>query len=510
MKKKSILVIAACLSLLMVASCSKEPVVTSSNQDAPAPIILNDIPFATQNQLDIWQGNADIVYYRTARMLAMIELGYNSCELSERPVIVYDFDNTPRYYEFIVVSPDGLPKSTICTYARKEQPAIVAFMLENVRDYRTINTKASSMNLNTFALRYPTQLYYGVVTRSGEAPTTLLTSKGVPVQEVPPVQHLLDPLALIDALGEAYFSALGIEDLPAHKADIAQALLAEQEAAVLFWEQVAIIEDDLIAQEKAGWIVTKGTTTRIDEHILLQYDTEQMQKTRWNGGCGPSALSNMYRGLYDSYKGVYLPLWGDPDFLSTDAPGRIIENDRAVYFYKDFEDDNGDGVANIVDREWIETRSARSDNGLYADICDYGLYYFAYKIPYVPTWGAAIPLNLTCALERVSNGEYTLSVVPWLTSHHNIRTHNLSMIMLTADFSHYLHAYGSRKQYWKWELVFSLFGKEVRIGTPEIVTHGWFKINDSGTDMNEHDMLPFWMDDCITNSIFRFAVLKRK
>ena len=522
MKKKNIIPITVCMSLLIVASCSKEPVATSSNQDALAPISLHNIPFATQSQLDSWQKDADIVYYRTARMLAMIELGYSSHELSERPVVMYDFDNTPRYYEFIVTRTNGIPESTVCTYARKEQPAVVAFILPTLRDYPSINTKSSNViasstgsqaltiGYNTFAHHYPTHLYYGVVTRSGDTPPSLLKEDGTIINEIPPVQHLLDPLALIDDLGEDYFRALGIDDLPAQKADIAAALLAEQEAATLFWEQVTLIEDDLVAQEKAGWIATKGTTTRIDEFVLQQYDTEQMQKTYWTGGCGPSALTNMYRGLYDSYKGVYLPLWGDPDFLHVDAPGRMMIDNRAVYFYKDFDDDYGNRIPNIVDKTWIETRSAQSDNGLFADICDYGMYYFAYKIPFVPTWGAALPFNLTGALERVSNNEYTLSVLPYLFSHRHIRTQKLSMILLSADFSHYLHAFGSREQYWKWELVLNLFGKELRIGTPEIVTHRWFKINDSGTDMSKHDMLPFWMNDCLTNSIFHFAVLKKK
>ena len=506
-KKTVVRFIFSCFFVSIAASCSRDVVPTPATDKTFVPISLCDIPFATQNQLDAWQGDPNIVYYRTARMLAMIELEYSSHKVSERPVILFDFDSTPRYYEFIVTGGDGAPQSTICTYARKEQPAVVAFILPFLREYNPIATK--SFGTHTFVLNYPSQFYYGFATRSGDAPASLFHLDGRLEQEIPPVQHLLDPIEQMERLGDDFFNAMGIEDLTTQKAAIADAFYAEKEAAVTYWEQVALIEEELIAQEKKGWMQTKATTTRIDEFVLPQYDTEQMQKTRWMGGCGPSALANMYRGLYDSYKGFYLPLWGDPDFLDPNAPGRIIADGRAVYFYKDFEDDDNNGKVNIVDPEWIKARSAFMDNGLYADICDYWWYSFPSRIPFFPNWGAALPINLTHSLERISNNEYTLSVLPILFSHHHIRSEKLSVILLSTDFNHFLHAYGSRLQYWKWETVFTLFGKELHIGLPEMVTHRWFKINDSGTDMVDYDMLPFWMDDCISNSILHFGVYKK-
>ena len=507
MNKKTTFLSSLLISAIILAfsSCTKEPT-ASFYKELPKSVRLSDIPFASQAELDQWQGDADIIYYRTARMLTMIEMGYSSHQILDRPVILYDFDSTPRYYEFILLSGDGKPNGTICTYARKEQPAVVAFMLPFLRDYQTLGVK--SLGLNTFVCNCPDQLYYGLPTRQGASPHYLFNAEGGVEPEIPPVQYLLDPIAQMDALDAHYFEILGVERL-AQKAAVAEALHLEKEAATVYWEQVALIEEALIAQEKAGWVQTKATTTRIDEFILPQYDTEPMQKTRWSGGCGPSALANMYRGLYDHYKGVHLPLWGDDDFLQKKAEGRIHLGQRAIYFYKDLGDANGDGVINLVDRSWIEPRSACTDNGLYADICDYGWYYFVSRIPLAPDWGAAFPINLTQALERITNNEYTLSILPTLCPHQHIRTQGLSVILLNTQFSHFLHAYGSREQYWKWETVFKLFGKEVRIDAPEIVTHRWFKVNDSGTDMSKHNMLPFWADDCITNFIFRFAVSKK-
>lgn len=508
-KKMPVCAIALCVCALIMSACSKtaDPILSQLRPEVPVPVQMHHIPFASQAELDVWQGDPNVVYYRTARMLAMLELEYGSSAFSERPVVLYDFDATPRYYEFVITDGDGKPYATVCTYARKDQPAVLAFMLPYIRDYAP---QVKSMGLQTYALRYPTQLYYGLPTRSGSTPVLLMNDNHWERPEVPPVQHQLDHMAQIDAMDADYFAALGIDDFPAQRAAIAEALQAEQQAANMYWELVALIEDDLIALEKKGWVQTKATTVRVDEFVLEQYDTEAMQKTRWTGGCGPSALANMYRGLYDSYKGMYLPIYGDENFMEEGVDGRFYWDDRAVYFYKDMNDDDGDGIANIVDRKWIEARSALTDNGLYADICDNWWHYFAYRIPLVPTWGAALPINLTHSLERVSNNEYTISILPICFSHHHIRTRKLSVILLNSGFSHYLHAYGSRERYWKWDTIFKLFGKEVRMGTPEIVTHRWFKINDSGTDMEKHNMLPFWMADCITNSIFHFGVYKRK
>ena len=507
-KKTHLFFIIFYFSIFIPVSCTKEPTATPIEPDIPKNVQLHHIPFASQSELDLWQGNSDIVYYRTARMLAILELEYNTHEISELPVVLYDFDNTPRYYEFIHLN-NGKPDGTVCLYARKEQPAVVAFMLPYLRDYPAISVK--SLGLQTFVENYPNLLYYGLSTRSGGVASPFINTKGEMVNETPPVQHLIDPISQIDHIGADYFEALGIEDLPAQKEAIIEALKQEKEAAAAYWELVALIEKELISLEQMDWMQTKATVTYIDEFVLPQYDTEAMQKTRWNGGCGPSALANMYRGLYDSYKGMYLPLWGDSDFLQDSARGRMIINDRAVYFYKDFDNDSEDDkMANIVNRSWVELQSACTDNGLYADICDYGLYYFAYRIPFVPTWGAALPINLVHSLERITHHEYSLTILPAFSPHHHIRTKKLPLILLNSKFNHYLCAYGSREQHWKWETVFKLFGKEIKIGTPEVVTHRWFKVNDSGTDMDSHNMLPFWVDDCITTFIFRFAVYKCK
>ena len=499
--------------IFSLAACSKEAALTEFPNTATE---LHQIPFAQADALLAYSQNNDaIADYRVVRMLSLIEMDINASELSPLPVLLYDFDSSPRYYEFILLDASGQPTGTLCCYARKDQAGVIAYMLPYLRNYQALGVK--SLQMQAFAYQYPSEVFFGIATRSGEAPAALTTDQGLLINEIPPVQHQLNPVAQIEAIDAEYFEAMGITeaDLESQKASIAQALIEAEAHAKAYWEMADLLAPDLVRQNEQGWVKTKGTSRWIDEFILPQYDTEPMQKTFWRGGCGPSALANIYRGLFDSYNGMYLPIWGDPGFEDPAAEQRLYmygeEGDRrAVYFYYDeVGDHDGDGQLNVVDREWVAEQSAKSDNGFYADLCDYDWYYFyANNIGkyFGQNWGAALPFNLTQSLERVSKGKYTVSLLPILTPHHHIRNKKLPSLLLRSDFGHYLNAYGSRQEYWQWETVLNIFGLKLSLSTPKIVTHSWFKINDSGSDTGKYNHLPFWMDDNICQAILRFGI----
>ena len=515
MKTSNLLSTLFCLGLLM--ACSEKAALL---EPPNTPIGLHQIPFATSETLLAWpQSNAAIADYRVVRMLSLLEMNIDDKELSPLPVLLYDFDSSPQYYEFIVLDSSGQPTGTLCTYARKDQAGVIAYILPYLRNYQTLGVKSQQMQ--AFAHQYPSEIFYGMATRSGEAPQALYTAQGLLIDEVPPVQHQVNPLAQIESIDAEYFEIMGITetDLSAQKSQVAEALISAQADAQTYWEMADLIASELISKNTQGYIKTKGSATWLDEFVLPQYNTEAMQKTFWRGGCGPSAVANIYRGLYDSYKGMYLPIWGDPEFDDPAAEQRIYmfgnENDRrAVYFYYDKGDHDGDGNLNITDREWVTQQSAKSDNGLYADLCDFGWYYFFGNSigQYLGmNWGAALPINLTQSLERVTNKQYTISLLPIVAPHHHIRTQKLPVLLLRGDFIHYLNAFGSRHEYWQWETVFNLFGLKIPISTPKIITHSWLKINDSGSDKNtgKYNHLPYWMDDNISQAILRFGVYKK-
>lgn len=213
-------------------------------------------------------------------------------------------------------------------------------------------------------------------------------------------------------------------------------------------------------------------------------------------------MANAYRGLYTQYKGVYLPLWGDVGF---EYDLRHYEADRALYDYKNFEDPDGDGAVNLLDREWVEAHSALSDNGLYADICDFILYYNAYRIPnFSNEWGVALPGNLARALVKITGGDYYLGAA--CDVHRHIRQNHLPLICLKANMTHYFCAIGSRYNTWRWEKIYSLFGKKYTYKSQVYISKKWFLVTDNGSDTDDNDYLPLWVKDDFDHIALRLAV----
>lgn len=239
-----------------------------------------------------------------------------------------------------------------------------------------------------------------------------------------------------------------------------------------------------------------------DEYVIPAYDAEAIQHTYWRGGCGPSAVANVYRGLYTHYNGVYLPVWGDAEFL---ASNRFFYMGNAIYFYKDMRDAYTPGIPNLVNREWVEMISAQIDNGLYASLCDFDFYYAYYKLPYLEDWGASLPCHLRRGLRRVTHGEYTLQLLN-IEPHWHIRLYHLPVLLLSTEFNHYMVAYGTRYETWHWETLFHVLGKSWTVSSPKIILRKWFKINDNGyrTEPNGHG--PYWMQDNVLNRFLFFGV----
>ncbi len=108
-------------------------------------------------------------------------MGWHCTTLSEQPVIVYDYDSKPKLYEFIVKDTDGNPIGTVATFAKREVGTSIAFALPQVRDYEH-STRSGSRKM--FIGNYP-NTYSGIISRSGDAPTTMVNNYGDIIDEMP-------------------------------------------------------------------------------------------------------------------------------------------------------------------------------------------------------------------------------------------------------------------------------------------------------------------------------------
>lgn len=105
-------------------------------------------PFASDEDLNILKTNDHIIDPLLARKQALLDLlqfrelfgrlkngtAGDSFYLADKPIIVYDDEELPKLYEYIVFSGDE-PLGTIVTFARKEVTDISACILPFIRNY---------------------------------------------------------------------------------------------------------------------------------------------------------------------------------------------------------------------------------------------------------------------------------------------------------------------------------------------------------------------------------------
>lgn len=156
-KKKYFFILCA---VVCAVACVKENVVS------------NDLP----EEQDLYSGNPDVISYKAARYLAYCELESGSSafinlsgdyELSERPRVIYDYDNLPKLYEFDIIQ-NGKVSASITTYAKKEDNGVIAYMFEKAQS-------SEAEGFDTFVGNYP-DVYYGKRTLVGEPPADLCLS----------------------------------------------------------------------------------------------------------------------------------------------------------------------------------------------------------------------------------------------------------------------------------------------------------------------------------------------
>ena len=102
------------------------------------------IPCADSVTLSAFDNDESVIHYKVARYYAYWEienalsepLGIEGDEyrLTAYPVIIYDYDSKPKYYEFGVIV-NGSVVSSITTIAKKESSNIISFIFEEPLNY---------------------------------------------------------------------------------------------------------------------------------------------------------------------------------------------------------------------------------------------------------------------------------------------------------------------------------------------------------------------------------------
>ncbi|MFK8297127.1 hypothetical protein ACI76O_01905 [Capnocytophaga cynodegmi] len=296
-------------------------------------------PFADLEELNQFKNLNNVVHYEMARKIALLELqatgfvqemNWNGYRLSEKPVLIYDLNSVPKYYDYIALDTENNPIGTVRVNATKEKSTILQGMFSKTFNYNELLSKSSVSN-PSFFMDWKGTEFVGLKSKSGEAPTQIVsteTGETIPQSEVKELSNQ----EIIDFLTEGVFPTLlpkdekAFENIPAHLAEndtireeiefskniniealkdsMQLALRRTEKDAEAFWKAITEVESELVmaTDEEINDANSKffgrifrwvrrvfNFKTNKDRHTLREYadNTKINDYGHINDWCGP-------------------------------------------------------------------------------------------------------------------------------------------------------------------------------------------------------------------------------
>lgn len=469
------------LLFVVVSSCQNELIQENPSQPRKAPAHNCEtccstnlgMPFTESDELErLIEDNDNVIDYRVARYLATAELlaGANFALavdpeaewcLTPYPKVVYNYDRTPKYYEFgySVLHNNGCDNdivATIVTYAQRETDGAIAYVFPKPlsQEYGDFDYYVGKM--------YP-ERYYGY-----EGPEYYYDSW---THELASIDFELHEMGTDEDLQQFMFSDMEPSDFYDMEQD-----LDEEEGTTIdeyqnvyrqevydYWQQIDgffnehsealyLSCEELIqfhnATDYQNYIdqvyeITDMSAYYInqlleeldymlgyfDNYVLPEYSNPRLQVTFWSGYCGPAACAWVYRGKYDSFRGKYLPIFleDEHDYFECDYG----------YLYAHY---NFRGI----DVKGLTKEAARTKYMERSDTADYGLAACFYQESVPLWWGEwQFPLyhgGLNRGFDTATDGEYkvkfTCKPYDWIVSREE-------PVIIGVNCDHYLVAFGT-------------------------------------------------------------------
>ena len=334
------------LVIIMVLPSCKEQINEpdaqfSANDPLRIPHIeLENMPYTDPHELyELYthSTNNNIIHYNIARLLAETELiaganhalrgivsPYEEWYLTRLPKVVYNYDNTPKYYEFGYVC-NGAIVATVTTYAQKEIAGVIAYIFMEPLNYE-------NPNLDYYIGNYPNKYY-------GSHGHCYLNNDNEEIYGQIPLHGSTDKIER-----DMMFAQMPLEDRDAIEYDLhvsGESIEEDIHEKDVYWEHIDSIAANhfpsLLGIEpysgQTGLMlrdfIRDHHATAESEYVsflassldyavgyynvftLPEYSNPRLQVTRWKHFCGPAACAWVYRGKYDSFNGYYLPIYGD-------------------------------------------------------------------------------------------------------------------------------------------------------------------------------------------------------
>lgn len=464
------------LLCVVVTSCQNETIQDERKQPRKVPnasigsgrLINFGMPFTEPEELELLAENAEnVIDYRVARYLATVELlaganfslaGDPNVEwcLTPYPKVVYNYDRTPKYYEFGYATPyDGII-STVVTYAQKETSSVIAYLFsvplsQEYGDYDYFVGKAYPARY--YGAEIP-EYYYDPLVHELRSIDFEPYGKGT---EEEAQKFMFDDMEYDDYCGmESDLDEEGIS-IDAYQDEYRQQIYDYWQQVENFFsdysEALYLSNDELInfhnatdyqyyidgvyeIEDESAYYIDKLIAELdymlgyFDSYVLPEYSDPRLQATFWSGYCGPSACAWVYRGKYRSFNYNYIPILFDPQvnyFWN-------VCHDNFLYAYYDYN----------VDVFGLGKEAARNKYIARSDSADYGLAACFYRESVPVWWGEwQFPLyhgGLNRGFDSATDGQYkvkfTCKPYDWIISREE-------PVIIGVNCDHYLVAFGT-------------------------------------------------------------------
>ncbi|MGM9970402.1 MAG: hypothetical protein ACI35S_08415 [Anaeroplasma sp.] len=313
---------------------------TQQSSDYDGQSALYNIPMLSKDQLNEIAVDNDYLNYKEARQFAYTEFISNidifyseyteeikfalsanielPLTLTNRPAVVFNYDEKPYYYEFGILHNGTLIGTLVALASPVEKQVIIDRIFTEPLDYNSY-----AFNYNRYIGNYP-EVYYGlssnnlyqqIITQNGSLELTSITlnssSNEFNFTDFYPNEDL-------DSMSREFKENVGMPykeylDIINDSLSTVKAWWLERTNPFEFYLGGGNISENFNVPTNQRDVISEALNNNdyTDKFFLQNYLNNSLLNTVWSGACGPTIMSWLYRGKYDSYYGVYIPLCGE-------------------------------------------------------------------------------------------------------------------------------------------------------------------------------------------------------
>lgn len=459
--------------------------------------LLDSIPYADSCALALYAYNGcyndrRVLDYRLARDYSYVELISNidlyyparvindlglqeimshldKVSLSDRPIIIYDYNEVPFYYEFPILYDDTSIIGTITVNAQPRSRELIEFMFPSPLQYDTYDR-----TYQRYVGEYP-NVYYktpmgfmkkdysnsdsimrSVVNFPLETHYHKLVNRTMEILSTDELDQISEDLNNPDYIVPKEFSFI---DLESYLESLS--LTAEISS---YWDSIsaqAVVNNEFQLTDELRLMIRNNIedTDATEVGFLEEYMNDQLRLTSWADYCGPAALAWIYRGKYDSFNGKYIKVYGN----GMDATGYpdFGESSTYAYYYM------GDDIRFPNNFNTRKTRSQRTDGGLYYTFFQYCTETFGTY----PLYDTGIRRGVAEATNNEYKIKFITAPVSWIRDKHQPVL---------------VEGIGGHAHYW------AAIGYGYKVGILNIHYHWRIFVIDNGSYSSAHHHYPYW------------------